>query len=88
MTTPSEKARSALLKKLPELGNRNMRIMLQRSHFKKMTDLEFIILWHMPGLDIMIEPRTKIYVEQRRKALGARFDDTSGYDLRGEEEVD
>lgn len=87
MKTPEEKAEALkrLMEKLPDLGRKNVRIMLQLSHFKKLTDLEFIILWHMPGLDIMVEPKTQKYVESRRQKLGVKFDDVSGYNLKGEE---
>ena len=80
MTTPnkSEGAKKRLFDKIPELGHKNQLIGLQLSHFKKLSDKEFTLLWHMP-LDILISPTTRKYVEQRRLELGLKFTDKAGY---------
>ena len=74
MTTPSQSQVESIIQKIPALANRNQRIMLQKSHFKHLTDFEFSILWHLPGLDIMCTPKTMEYVEKRREALNLKFD--------------
>jgi len=51
--------------------------MLQKSHFKQLTDFEFSVLWHLPGLDIMCTPQTMKYVKERREALNLKFDENT-----------
>lgn len=80
MTTPnkSEEAKKKLLEKIPEVVGNNKVIGLQLAHFKKLSDQEFALLWHMP-LDIVISPNTRKYVEKRRLELGLVFTQYAGY---------
>ena len=76
-----------MLDKLPVLGTKNQRVMLQRNMLKILTDTEFSILWYMPGLDIIISPATQDYIDKRRRALGLKFKVYAGYDLKNEEGI-
>ena len=86
MTTPLEKLPAQLRKKLPVLGTSDQRIMLQKTFLKQLTDTEFIILWNMPNLDIIVTENTRAYIEKRRCELGLKFTKEAGFDLKQEEE--
>ena len=77
MKTPNDKDR--LLRKIPELGHKNVHVGLQLAHFKKLTDDEFTILWYMPGMDITVDHKTQIYIEMRRRELGLKITHIAGY---------
>ncbi len=81
MTTPneSENSKKELLRKIPQLQNKNARIGLKLNHFKKLSDHEFTILWYMPGMDIDIDAMTQIYIEARRMELGLKVNQFAGY---------
>jgi len=57
-----------VMEKLPALIDK--RVFLSRYYFEVLTDVEFTTLWYMPGLEIMVSKRTRMYIEQRRRALG------------------
>lgn len=80
MTTRSSKAQNDLLRKHPQL-RQNLRIRLARVFFKELTDIEFVVFWNLPGLDVEISEPTKKYIEERRQKLGLKFSGTAGYDL-------
>jgi hypothetical protein len=71
-----------IYKKIPEIRGSKV-IGLPRVYFQKLSDLEFEILYTMPGLTIRIHPRTFQYIEERRIALklpkAVTFDDKQSY---------
>lgn len=84
MTTPNDNSKKRLLAKIPELGHKNVHIGLQLAHFKKLSDEEFTVLWYMPGMDIDVDHKTQIYIEHRRRELGLKFNQFTGYKDKGE----
>lgn len=80
-----EKLPAQLRKKLPVLGTNDQRIMLQTTFLKTLNDTEFIILWNMPNLDIIVTENTRAYIENRRRGLNLKFTKDAGFDLNKEE---
>lgn len=86
MTTPSKIDQQKLLEKLPILSTKGQRVMLTKTMMKGLTDLEFSILWYIPNLDVVVSPKTKDYIEQRRRRLDLKFKGYAGFDLNNEED--
>jgi hypothetical protein len=58
-----------IYKAIPELRTTKT-IALPRRFFFKLTDLQFKILYELPGLKISVSEKTIEYIEKRRLALG------------------
>lgn len=59
----------AIYKKIPELKGTKT-ITLTKLYFERLNDVEFTILYTMPGLLIQVAPKTMEYIENRRVELG------------------
>lgn len=58
-----------LQEKIPLLKGESQTIRLNRIFLKKLSDIEFIVLWNMPNLTVEASPDVIEYVDQRRKKL-------------------
>ncbi len=58
-----------VMNQIPALKD-NKRLFLSRTFFVKLTDDQFTTLWYMPGFEIMVNKRTREYIEKRRRGLG------------------
>lgn len=68
MSLTHKKILDDVFRKIPEL-RKNKVIALPQTFFMKLSDLEFELLYRMPGLTIRIHPRTYEYIEIRRQLL-------------------
>jgi len=64
----------SLFKKIPELRH-SMMIGLGTLHFKRLDDMEFIVLYRLiaspeSNIQVRVAPKTLRYIEERRKELG------------------
>lgn len=59
--------------------------MLTRTMMKGLSDLEFSILWYLPNLEVVVSPKTRDYIEMRRRRLDLKFKGYAGFDLNNEE---
>lgn len=59
----------SLLGKLPQL-NGSATVYLPLVYFKRLSDLEFIVLWEIKNMRIEVAPKTGDYIEKRRRMLG------------------
>lgn len=65
---PDDKTLEAVFRKIPELRHGRV-IGLHSLYFKRLTDLEFIIFYKMPGITVRVAPKTMQYIEERRLRL-------------------
>lgn len=65
------KLRESIFNKIPALNGQS-RVYLPQMYFEKLTDEEFIVLWSLPALQIIVNHKTGAYVEERRRVLGLK----------------
>ena len=66
-----KKLKDSIFMKIPALNGKN-RIYLPEMYLKKLSDEEFVVLWSLKGIEIMVNEKTGMYIEKRRKELGLR----------------
>ena len=63
-----QKTLESLYRKIPELQDCRV-IMLPYHYWLKLSDLEFMVLYTLPNLQIKVNPKTMAYIEARRQEL-------------------
>ena len=58
--------------KIPIFNGKHQIIRLSMVHFKRLTDVEFIIFWNLPDLTVHCGKETIKYIEERRQRLGLK----------------
>jgi hypothetical protein len=66
----SEEEIRELFEAYPVLSEADETVYLSKAFFRKLTDEQFTVLWYLPGLTIVCNKGTMLYVNDRRKALG------------------
>lgn len=66
-----EQIKKSIFSKIPQL-NGAVEIYLPLTYFKQLTDEEFAVLWHLPGLRIKVNEETAKAIEERRRLLGLK----------------
>ena len=67
-----EQAIISLQEKIPLLRGESKTIRLNRMFLKKLTDIEFIVLWNMPNLIVEASPDVIEYIDTRRRSLNLK----------------
>ena len=67
-----EQAIISLQEKIPLLRGESKTIRLNRKFLKKLTDIEFIVLWNMPNLIVEAAPDVIEYIDTRRRSLNLK----------------
>jgi hypothetical protein len=68
----------SIFDKIPDLANEQEEIYISKSHFKLLTDHEFIVLWTLPNIVIRVSKSAADYLEERRILLGLKRAEHSG----------
>ena len=66
-----ESLKASIFEKIPALNGQH-KVYLPEMYFKKLNDEEFVVLWSLKGLEIVVNQKTGEYIEKRRKELGLR----------------
>ena len=63
--------KASIFAKIPALNGQH-KVYLPELYFKKLSDEEFVVLWSLKGIEIIVNQKTGEYIEKRRKSLGLR----------------
>jgi len=61
-----------LLAKIPCLAGEKKKVFLTTVFFKRLSDLEFTVIWNLPNLDVMCSADTIKYIEERKEKLNLK----------------